>query len=134
MTREGWVELLGLKLKTQIGSYGPDDIRPDAHLLDLAFKIDASQVLIQQDGMEHVFDYDSLIVEIEKLATDGHYETQERLMTRIAQACASYKEIKTIEIRLKKTPVRNGSGVLGIRLCLDEDATSELRLSSLKNN
>ena len=48
-------------------------------------------------------------------------------MTRIAQACAKYTEIKTIDMKLRKTPVRNGSGVLGIRLSLDEHATNDLR-------
>ena len=49
-------------------------------------------------------------------------------MTRIACACAAYSEIRTIGISLRKAPVRNGNGVLGIRLSLDEAATNELRL------
>ena len=134
MTQEGWVELLDFNLETQIGHYGPDDIRPDEHLLDLTLKIDACQVLVQQDGMGYVFDYDPLIAEIEKIGADTHYETQERLMTRIAQACASYQEIKTIEIKLRKTPVRNGRGVLGVRLSLDEHATNELRMRGFQKD
>lgn len=39
--------------------------------------------------------------EIDQLARDGHYETQERLMTRIVEACAKYLEIESIEIGLK---------------------------------
>ena len=89
MTQHAWVELLNLELETDIGTFGPDDIRPDAHLLDLILKIDPALVLIAEDGMNHVFDYDPLVVDIEKLAADGHYDTQERLMTRIAQACAN---------------------------------------------
>jgi len=127
MTQRAWVELLDLELKTVIGTFGPDDIRPDAHLLDLVLKIDAALVLIAEDGMNHVFDYDPLVVDIEKLAADGHYETQERLMTRIAQACANCPEIQTIDMKLRKKPVRRGSGVLGIRLFLDESATAALR-------
>ena len=84
-------------------------------------------VLIDRDGMDYVFDYDPLIVEIENLAADGHYETQERLMTRIASACAAYPAIQWIEICLKKLPVRTGSGSLGVRLTLDEIATEALR-------
>lgn len=127
MNQHAWVELFDLKLQTQIGTYGPNDVKPDSHSLDLILGIDASQVLIQEDSMRHVFDYDPLVLEIEKLAADGHYETQERLMTRIAQACASYAEVKTINIKLSKTPVRNGSGALGVRLVMDEAAISELR-------
>lgn len=130
MNQHAWVELFDLKLKTQIGTYGPNDVKPESHSLDLILGIDASQVLIKEDSMRHVFDYDPLVLEIEKLAADGHYETQERLMTRIAQACASYTEVKTINIKLSKTPVRNGSGALGVRLLMDEVATSELRRSS----
>jgi dihydroneopterin aldolase len=126
-TSSAVVELRDLRLKTDIGTYGPDDIRPDAHLLDLTLAISVNQVVISQDGMARVFDYDPLIAEIDRLAADGHYETQERLITRIAIACAAYPAIQRIEICLKKSPVRSGSGSLGVRLTLDEIATDELR-------
>lgn len=121
------VELRDLHLKTDIGTYGPNDTRPDVHLLDLTLGISVNQVVIDQDGMAHVFDYDPLITEIDRLAADGHYETQERLMTRIASACAAHLAIQRIEIYLKKSPVRLGSGSLGVRLTLDEVATDALR-------
>jgi dihydroneopterin aldolase len=55
------VELRDLSLKTQIGTYGPDETRPDVHLLDLTLEIDTNLVLISSDAMAHVFDYDPLI-------------------------------------------------------------------------
>ncbi len=122
-----FVELRDLQLKTDIGTYGPEDTRPEVHLLDLTLGISVDRVVISQDGMAHVFDYDPLITEIDRLAADGHYETQERLMTRIASACAAYPAIQWIEICLKKLPVRTGSGSLGVRLTLDETATEALR-------
>jgi dihydroneopterin aldolase len=127
MVQQAWVELSDLLLETDIGTFNSGDIRPDAHLLDLVLKIDAALVLINEDSMSHVFDYDPLVLKIEELAADGHYETQERLMTRIAQACANCPEIQTIDMKLRKKPVRRGSGVLGIRLFLDEIATAALR-------
>ncbi len=123
----GVIELRDLPLNTAIGTYGPGDMVPDEHLLDLTLGIAVDQLLIACDGMEHVFDYDPLIVEIDRLAADGHYETQERLVTRIAMACASYPQIERIEICLKKRPVRHGGGSLGVRLSLDEQATDALR-------
>jgi len=127
MNTQAVVELRDLVLKTQIGTYGPQDTEPESHLLDLILGIDTNLVLIAQDDMAHVFDYDPLIQEIDRIAGDGHYETQERLMTRIAQACAVYKEILTVEISLRKTPVRNGNGVLGVRLSLNEISINNLR-------
>ena len=121
------IELRDLQLTTDIGSYGPGDTRPDQHLLDLTLGVSVSQVLIAEDGMAHVFDYDPLMVEIDRLAADGHYETQERLMTRIASACAAHPAILWMEIGLKKSPVRSGSGSLGVRLTLDAIATDALR-------
>ena len=121
------IELRDLQLNTDIGSYGPGETRPDQHLLDLTLGISDSQVLIAEDGMAYVFDYDPLIVEIDRLAADGHYETQERLMTRIASACAAHPAIQWMEIGLRKSPVRSGSGSLGIRLTLDAIATDALR-------
>ena len=126
MNTQAFIELRDLLLETQIGTYGPNDTRPDVHLLDLTLGIDTSKVLISTDEMRQVFDYDPLIAEIDRLARDGHYETQERLITRIAQACAAYAEVKTIEICLRKAPVRNGNGSLGVRLVLNEASTTML--------
>ena len=127
MANHSVVELRDLKLPTQIGTYGPNDVVPDAHLLDLTLCIPTDLVLIQTDGMQHVFDYDPLVAEINRLAQDGHYETQERLITRIAAACAIYTQIITAEIMLKKTPVLGNSGTLGVRVFLDAEALAALR-------
>ena len=121
------IELRDLKLQTQIGTYGPGAIIPKQHLLDLTLWIDSKWVLISKDLMEHVFDYDPLIIEINSLASDGHYETQERLMSRIVQACANYREIESLEIYLRKSPVSAGSGSLGVRLTIDHATLSDLR-------
>lgn len=132
MTAQAFVELRELALNTQIGTYGPMDTPPDTHLLELTLGIGSHRVLIAKDEMADVFDYDPLMAEIDRLAEDGHYETQERLMTRIAQACVAYPDILSIDIRLRKAPVRRGNGVLGVRLSLDEAATQDLR-HSLQN-
>ena len=132
MTAQAFVELRELALNTQIGTYGPMDTPPDTHLLDLTLGIGSHRVLIAKDEMANVFDYDPLMAEIDRLAEDGHYETQERLMTRIAQACVASPDILSIDIRLRKAPVRRGNGVLGVRLSLDEAATQDLR-HSLQN-
>jgi len=122
-----YIELKDLKLRTKIGTYRPGDTVPDEHVLNLSLWIDASLVLIEQDGMEYVFDYDPLVLEIDRLATDCHYETQERLISRIVQACSVYSEINALEISLSKSPVHNGSGSLGVKLHLDEAALNQLR-------
>ena len=121
------VELRDLRLNTDIGTYGPHDVVPDAHVLDLTLWLAPALVLIAQDGMVHVFDYDPLVVEIDRLAADGHYETQERLITRIVHACASYSEIEALDIRLHKSPVREGSGSLGVRLSIDAHTLNAMR-------
>ena len=119
MTSRSTVELTDLQIETRIGTYGPNDVVPSAHLLDLTLEIDSRYVLIETDGMDHVFDYDPLVAEIDRLARDGHYETQERLMTRIIGACAAYSEIEAVEICLRKTPVLGTTGCLGVRTRVD---------------
>ena len=121
------IELRDLKLQTQIGTYGPGAIIPKEHVLDLTLWIDEKLVLVSQDLMTNVFDYDPLVIEIDRLAGDGHYETQERLITRIVEACASYSEIKAIDIGLRKLPVRAGSGSLGVRLSVDSSTLNRFR-------
>ena len=123
------IELRDLKLQTQIGTYGAGAIVPRQHLLDLTLWIDTKLVLISEDVMKYVFDYDPLIIEIDKLAGDCHYETQERLITRIVEACAKYSEIKAMDIGLRKLPVRAESGSLGVRLSVDSMTLNGLRSS-----
>lgn len=127
MTEHSTIELRDLRIEADIGTYGPHDTVPDHHWLDLTLVIRSEQVLIDTDGMDRVFDYDPLVVEIDRLAADGHYETQERLMTRIVQACAACPEVMGLEIGLRKTPVRQGSGSLGVRLLLDAAALTPWR-------
>jgi dihydroneopterin aldolase len=127
MSTYACIELRDLKLKTQIGTYAPGSIIPKQHLLDLTLWIDPKLVLISEDAMKHVFDYDPLVIEINKLAGDGHYETQEKLVGRIVDACVRYPEIQSLEIKLKKLPVNAGSGSLGVRLVLDQVFMQNLR-------
>jgi dihydroneopterin aldolase len=130
MTTTARIELKDLEIQTQIGTYAPGAVIPKQHLLDLTLWIKPQLVLISKDVMENVFDYDPLVVEIDSLAGDGHYETQERLMSRIVQACTQYPEIESLEIGLRKLPVRAGTGSLGVRLLVDQETLASLRASS----
>ena len=65
------IELKDLQITTDIGTYGPDDVVPDTHILDLRLTIDPKLVLIDDGGMDRVFDYDPLITEIDRLGRDG---------------------------------------------------------------
>lgn len=127
------IELTDLELAADIGTYGPNDTAPAAHLLDLKLSIDSGRVLIETDGMAHVFDYDPLIAEIDRLARDGHYETQERLMTRILHACAAEAEITHVEVRLRKRPIFGASGALGVRLAVDAEHLARMRRPSTRS-
>jgi len=127
MTSTACIELKDLRLNTQIGTYAPSATIPDQHLLNLTLWISTKLILISEDLMDQVFDYDPLVLEIDRLAANGHYETQERLVTRIVEACARHSEIESLEISLRKTPVRESSGVLGIKLYVDESSLTSMR-------
>ena len=126
-TMKSTIELKDLELKPSLGTYGPGDVVPDVHLLDLKLTIDPKLVLIDTDGMDRVFDYDPLIAEINRLANDGHCHTQERLMTRIVAACAVYEAIEAVELCLSKRPVLRDSGKLGVRLFVETEGLAEVR-------
>lgn len=130
MTRCAAIELTDLALACDIGTYGPDDVEPQAHVLDLLLDVDPDLVQVPGDGMAHVFDYDPLIARIDALARDGHYETQKWLMTRIAGACAAYPQIRGLTMSLRKRPVLAYSGKLGMRLTLDAAALNRIRATA----
>jgi dihydroneopterin aldolase len=130
MTTTARIELKDLEIQTQIGTYAPGAVIPKQHLLDLTLWIQPQLVLISEDVMGNVFDYDPLVVEIDNLAGDGYYETQERLMSRIVQACTQYPEIESLEIGLRKLPVRAGTGSLGVRIFIDQVTLAKLRTSN----
>lgn len=125
-----YVELRDLQIAVQLGTYGPDDIVPDAHLLDLTLTIAPHLVMVPRDEMALVFDYDPLIRQIDALARAGHYETQERLMTCIVQACAGYPQIEAVDISLRKLPVMSRTGTLGVRLIVDAEGMAALRAAA----
>ncbi len=127
MTRQARIELRDLHLPVSIGTYGPNDVVPDAHVLDLNLVISPDLVQVASDEMAKVFDYDPLIAEVAVIAASQTFETQEYLMTLITQACAAYAEIMELELCLRKFPVLAGTGSLGVRLILGADDLSALR-------
>ena len=122
-----FIELKDLQIAARIGTYGPDDVVPNAHILDLTLTISTHLVMVPRDEMALVFDYDPLIRRIDTLARAQHYETQERLITRIVEACAQYPQIEALDICLRKRPVLSGTGTLGVRLIVDGEAMTVLR-------
>jgi dihydroneopterin aldolase len=134
MTSMARIQLKDLRLKTEIGTYATGATIPNQHLLDLTLWIHPQLILISEDVMDRVFDYDPLVVEIDRLAAERHYETQERLVTRIVESCACYPEIESLAISLRKMPVREGSGSLGVTLHVDTNTLDTMRTSKAEGN
>ena len=127
MKKMALIELRDLRLDTNIGTYRASDVVPREHLLDLTLALAPNLVHIAADSMALVFDYDPLIEDIERIAHAQHFETQEYLISCIAQACATYSDVTGVEIYLRKGPVRGDSGTLGVRLTLDGKDLAALR-------
>lgn len=77
MTRQARIELRDLHLPVLNGTYGPNDVVPDAHVLDLTLTISPDLVQVTSDEMTKVFDYDPLIADIAEIAESKTFETQE---------------------------------------------------------
>lgn len=127
MNRQARIELRDLRLPVSIGTYAPDHVVPDTHVLDLILAISPSLVQIASDEMVNVFDYDPLIAEIADIARGRTFETQEYLITLITQACAAHTEIEAVELCLRKSPVLAGKGSIGVRLVLGAEDLAVLR-------
>ena len=127
MPRQARIELRDLHLPVSIGSYGPDDVVPDAHVLNLDLTISPELVQVTSDAMANVFDYDPLVAQIAAIARSRTFETQEYLMTLIVQACAAHHEITAVDISLRKHPVLDATGSLGVRLILTAEDLAALR-------
>lgn len=117
MTPHAQIRLNDLTLHCSIGTYGEDDIIPDAHVLDMVLYLNKSWVVIDADQMDRVFDYDPLIRKILQIAAADKYETQEYLMSLIFQCCFEHNEVHAAELFLRKSPVRN-DGSLGVQVTL----------------
>lgn len=131
MTRQARIELRDLHIPASIGTYGPDDVVPDSHALDLDLTISPDLVQVPSDEMGNVFDYDPLIAKIAVIARSQKFETQEYLMTLIVKACAAYSQIDSVQICLRKSPVLAGTGSLGVRLIVEADDLAALRRGHL---
>ena len=55
MTPVAKIELRDLALPTTLGTYGPHDVIPDAHILDLTLSIGPELVQINADDMALIF-------------------------------------------------------------------------------
>lgn len=121
MARMAKIELRDLEIAAAIGTYGPQDVVPDAHILDLTLTIAPELVQICADDMALVFDYDPLIARIDQIACSQHYHTQEYLMTQIIAACITYSQITALDICIRKRPVLGNTGSLGVRMTLDAE-------------
>lgn len=127
LTSQAKIELRDLHIPASIGTYGPTDIVPDAHILDLHLVISPDLVMITSDEMAGVFDYDPLVAQIGVIAQSQKFETQEYLVTLIARACAAYSQIIAADISLRKHPVMGGTGSLGVRLLLEAEDLAAMR-------
>ena len=124
------VELTNLDLNIEIGTYTDSDVVPDRHTIDLTLEIEPSLVLIDKDQMDRVFDYDPLISKIQNLTGGRRYETQERFITLVVEECAKFREIESVQILLRKSPVSRSSGELGVRLRINEPDLKKLRTNT----
>jgi dihydroneopterin aldolase len=126
------IEFVDLPVKARIGLFANDDaLDPYEHRLDLTLAVDPKLVLITEDGMNHVFDYDPLLEQIHRISQDHHYETQEMLASHILRCCATFEQIDRVEIHLKKFRP-NGlastvSGSIGVRLIVSGNDLVNLR-------
>lgn len=102
-------------------------LSPDAHILDSTLTIAPDLVQITADEIALVFDYDPLIAQIDQIAREQKYETQEYLMTLIVRACADYDQIAALDVCLRKQPVSANTGSLGMRLTLETEELAALR-------
>ena len=115
MTAIASITLQQFKIKPDIGVYQAADIVPDYHLLDLTLSVSPRKLLIAEDSMAHVFDYDPLVTQIKELASQQHYMTQECLLFRIVRSCFNEDDIMAVDAWLRKFPV-DTTGQLGVRI------------------
>lgn len=111
------LEFENLPLKAHIGTFD-QGIDPYEHSLDLMLIVDTEMVLIDEDDMQRVFDYDPLLEHIQQVAQERHYETQEMLLTRILACCSAYVAVQGVEMCIKKSPKEqiDGHVSIGVRV------------------
>ena len=129
MTYQSSVKLKGLSLNCDIGSYGINEVVPNKHRLDMELLVEKNLILIEEDKMANVFDYDPLVEEITQISLIGKFNTQEKLITLILKGCLKYHQIKAVSLFLYKTPVRE-EGELGIAVNIGEQELEKLRQHS----
>ena len=126
MAYQSSVKLRGLSLNCDIGSYAMSEVVPNKHRLDMELLVEKNLILIEEDDMAAVFDYDPLVEEIIQISLSGKFNTQEKLITLILKACLKYNQIKALSLFLYKAPVRE-DGELGITVRIDEQELEKMR-------
>ena len=66
MAYQSSVKLRGLSLNCDIGSYGINEVVPNKHRLDMELLVEKNLILVEEDKMDNVFDYDPLVEKLLK--------------------------------------------------------------------
>ncbi|MEO1689092.1 MAG: dihydroneopterin aldolase [Pseudomonadota bacterium] len=131
MPAETTIELIDLQVDLMPGPNGgrsaPGEAGPQRNLLDMTLRIDPSMVLIPDDSMDRVFDYDPVVAELRRIAAAEIYQTHERMLTLMAEALAVWPQIGSAMLFLRKPADPDRGGALGLRLTLDAPALAALR-------
>lgn len=131
VTVRSTIEITSVPIKAHIGIFSDGSSDPYEHSLDLKLAVDPSLVLIDEDSMQHVFDYDRLLEEIHHISQHQHYETQEMLASLIVRCCAGFSAIESVEVCLKKfrSDGHGGtiSGMIGVTLQVQGQALAAMR-------
>ena len=116
MSGDLWtIELRGLAVPASIGVHDFERQAPQTLVLDVDLVL-SEALLDGADRIESVTDYDFIRAAILERIAQGHIETQEKLVSDIADRCLSVPTVLSVTVASRKTEVYPDCESIGVRL------------------
>ena len=109
------IEMRGMEVQASIGVHDHERLGPQRLVLDVDLIL--SEALTDgTDRIESVTDYDFLRTAILDRIAQGHIETQEKLISDVADRCLEVPTVVSVTVASRKTDVYPDCASIGVRL------------------
>ena len=103
----------GLELMVSIGVLGEEKTAPQRVIIDADIQVQPT-INNQQDDINSVLSYASIVEDVQSITASGHIELVETLAQKIIEKVSAYPQAQSIVLSVKKPDIIEQAGAVGI--------------------
>lgn len=114
--RRGKIVIESLEVLTSIGFHDFERRAPQRLLISIELWIDGLERAPECDDQSCAWDYDVVVVEARRIATERHYELQETLVHALYQRLAALHGVRALRVRSAKPDIYPDAAGVGVEI------------------